>query len=99
LEQRKSERLELSLPVTISKTGIIPPMELETKNISTGGIFIETDSCLPVSTTLTLAIQVTPKGNNSTGNRTFVKLKGRVLRSNDRGIAIQFIEDQFFFRA
>ena len=99
MERRKSERLELSLPVTISFADNLYPIKLLTKDISSGGVFIETDHNLPLSTKVLMEIQLTPLIANKTDQLTFVKLKGQVLRATDQGMAIQFLEDQFFFRA
>lgn len=99
MEMRKHERLELSLPIAVSFADSFSYLNLYTKNISAGGVYIETPSSLPQSTTLLMEIQVTPKGNNQYNKRTFVKVKGRVLRSDDKGMAIQFLEEQHFFRA
>lgn len=46
-----------------------------------------------------MEIQLTPSIAHKTDKLTFVKLKGQVLRATDQGMAIQFLEDQFFFRA
>ena len=99
MEKRKSERLELSLPVTVSFSGKLSPLSLQTKNISSGGVYIETDCILPPATALSLEIQLTPIDNNQNNKKTFIQLKGQVLRSSAKGMAIQFIDEHRFFRA
>lgn len=99
MERRNSERLELALPITISFADNLYPIKLLTKDISSGGVFIETDQSLPLSTQVLMEIQFTPSITHKTDKQTFVKLKGQVLRTTDKGMAIQFLEDQHFFRA
>ena len=74
MERRKSERLELALPVTISFADNLYPIKLVTKDISSGGVFIETDHSLPPSTQVLMEIQLTPLIAHKTNKRTFVKL-------------------------
>ena len=53
-ELRKSLRQKFSLPVQLVTRRNLEPIPFETLNISEGGVFISTDSPLPVSTEVTL---------------------------------------------
>ncbi|MCZ6688983.1 MAG: PilZ domain-containing protein [Planctomycetota bacterium] len=74
-ELRKSPRQKFSLPVQLVTRRNLEPIPFETLNISEGGVFIATDSPLPVSTEVTLVFFLSTLNAN-------VRASGTVVRSN-----------------
>ncbi len=92
-ERRKSERVAVTLPVQVLEDGAESAKEYESANLSEGGIFIQTDSPLPVFATVTLSFPLSFSDS-------CIHTKGIVLRSIGKatrpqllaGMAIQFID-------
>ena len=78
-ERRGSKRITFSLPVHLELDGETNSCEYETANISKGGVFIPTDSPLPVSTKVTLVIPFSAL-------ETKTQAAGTVVRSNSQPI-------------
>ncbi len=74
-ERRKTPRKQFSLPVQLVTRGAVEPIPLETLDISEEGVFIPTDSPLPVSTDVTLVFFLPTMNAN-------VRASGTVVRSS-----------------
>lgn len=73
-ERRDHPRATLSLPVQLRVDGADEVVTYVTRNISSGGLFIETDAPLPIGTTVSLLIHVpSPDGQ--------LQAEGTVVRS------------------
>jgi len=83
-ERRVHARLVLSVPVEIA-TEAGEARDLETSDLSPGGAFIETGSPIPLDTVVHGHFHLESIGAS-------VKLQGRVVRHDPRGMAIQFTE-------
>jgi hypothetical protein len=83
LERRKLERFDLRLPAKIERLSLIKGMHnLLTRNISSGGAFLETTKHLPENSRINVDL-VVPTG-------VLLKITGAVLRSEPSGIAVRF---------
>ena len=83
IERRKLERFDLRLPAKIENLGRKKRgYNLLTKNISAGGVFLETTNPFPEKSRVGIDFAV-PTG-------VLVKVTGVVLRSEPTGIAIRF---------
>ena len=95
-ERRILERFDLRLRTRISKKGNPnrEVIELVTRNISSGGAFLETDHSLPVGTEFEIEVLL-PLVKKSGGNvaTTSIKVNGSTIRSDDKGMAVCFDED------
>ena len=69
-------------------------LQLYTKNICTGGAFLETNSYVPEGTNVQMDF-VLPinKIIELIGASSYVKINGKVVRSEEKGIAIMFDKD------
>jgi hypothetical protein len=92
-ERRAFERFDLSLPATVEAVTDQGTrlLNLQTRDVCAGGAYIHTDSPLAegteVSIDLVLDIEALKK---MTGKHAFVKVSGRVIRSEPGGMAIGF---------
>ena len=84
VERRKLERFDLRLPAKIEGLGLIKGVHnsLFTRNVSSGGAFVETTKHFPENSRIKVDLAV-PTG-------VLVKVTGAVLRSEPTGIAIRF---------
>ncbi len=73
-EHRKYARRKLSLPVQLVIRGALEPIPFNTLDISDGGVFILTDSPLPVSTEVSLVFFLESLGAK-------VRANGKVVRT------------------
>ncbi len=92
---RSSERYKIQLPVALdSLEGNGRYTEIETKDISSGGVFIETSNIelaegSPVQVELTLSADKL-KELFQVDNKVLLKIDGLVTRRTDTGIAVKF---------
>jgi c-di-GMP-binding flagellar brake protein YcgR len=93
-ERRKFERFDLELPARVEvetpgqKTELF---SLKTSNISAGGAFFHTAQPLSEGTKVQLnLILLVEKLKKLTGYECHIKVKGYVVRSDDKGMAIRF---------
>ena len=97
IEHRKIERFRLSIPVrlvTISHTQKKEVLELNTSNISARGAYFKTDILIPEGTAIQIDFVLpVEKLVELIGMYSFVKVKGKVVRSGDGGIAVSFDDD------
>lgn len=94
--KRRLERFELAIPATLileEQTGDEDgqAFDLVTTDISAGGAFFQTDQPLPegISVRIELVLD-TEKLKKMTGKYAYLRVKGRVVRSSDQGMAISF---------
>ncbi len=95
-ERRKLERFQLRLP---AKLEILPEapqaekelLELHTSNICSGGAFFRTWNPLAPGTVVMIDLLLEiPNGGFSINGKSLVEMRGRVVRSEHRGMAIAF---------
>ena len=95
-ERRILERFDLRLRTRISKNENPNQevIELVTRDISSAGLFLETDHSLPVGTEFEIEVLL-PLVKKSGGNvaTTSIKVNGSTIRSDDKGMAVCFDED------
>jgi hypothetical protein len=94
-ENRKMQRFELVLP---AKVETVQPnlkdtevREFLTDNVSAGGAFFHTDMPLPAGTAVKIdLILPLDKLKKISGKKAYIKVFGKVLRSDGKGMAVQF---------
>lgn len=95
-ERRRLERFDLHAPARIEvlgETGAKDVLSLTTKDISSAGAYVSTDTPLPegapVKLELLLSVEMITRilGANEKAK---VRVKGKVIRVEDDGMAIQF---------
>ena len=92
-EKRKLKRFDLKVPGRVTSGSKIVECSVLTRDISSGGAFVDSPFSLPDGAGVILELILSVKRPvTSTGNsgHTRVTVSGRVLRSDDRGMAIQF---------
>jgi len=93
-EKREMERFDLELPTRLhveDETGEQRTIEHKTKNISSNGAFIDTDSPFAVGTEVKLNITVPiDKLKDLGGKRSKIEVSGSVVRTDNEGMAICF---------
>ena len=94
--KRKYRRFELSLPVKlkVSSVGVASEIQAKTKNVSIGGLLLETQRTIPFSSDLSFTITMEP---SSLAIPIKLAGKGRVVRIEPRPedkfeIAIQCLQ-------
>lgn len=95
-ERRKYERFQLVLPAKMEKiTGRKRKIfNLQTKNISAAGVFLNTKEQFPLGTRCQLEMIVPSKRiKELTGSQGCIKIEGIVVRSTSDGVAICFDGD------
>ncbi len=97
LERRQMERFFLELPAffTVKNTaGEKQLCEFRTRNICAGGAYFDTEKSLSIGTEATLDIKLPVKSRQvSTNRQTHIIIEGKVVRSEQKGMAIRFNED------
>ena len=89
-ELRKSPRQKFSLPVQLVTRRNLEPIPFETLNISEGGVFISTDSPLPVSTEVTLVFFLSALNANVRASGTVVRsIRSSTEAEGPAGIAVE----------
>lgn len=96
-ERRKQERYHLIIPtrLVITDNGqAAEVIEMNTLNISAGGVYFKTPQKIPEGTQVNMSF-VLPieKLTRMLGVTSYVKLKGKVIRVEMEGIAICFDKD------
>jgi len=93
-EKRKIERFELKV---FSKIKLEPAwdytdtIELNTKNVSSKGAYFKTLKPLPLGTSVSMTMKLKVNNNlKSTINLVAIEVTGKVIRSENEGMAILF---------
>ena len=92
-ERRRFERFQLRLSVRMEVTisGKRQIFDLETKDISAAGVFIETSERFSEGTPVQLSMTLSSdKIRELTGSQSLIKVKGIVVRSAPTGLAVGF---------
>jgi len=93
-EKRKMERFELELVSKIragSWRHNIETIELKTENICANGAYFKTSKPLPVGTSVSLSMKLEVNSKlKPTTNLTSIEVSGKVIRSENDGMAIRF---------
>jgi hypothetical protein len=104
-ERRKMERFDLKLPATFE---LLTPYQgngsfnLLTTNICAGGAYFHTTQPLPEGTRVKIDLVLLPdklRRFKDKSKKAYVKVTGRVLRSEAEGMAVCFDEDYEITRA
>lgn len=96
IEKRKVERFDLQLEAFVSSPGSASQNESEslvTRDISMCGAFLKTDTPLPVGSKVCVDMILTLKGQKQNAQKAWIKASGKVLRSDNEGMAVGF-DDQ-----
>lgn len=93
IERRKLKRYKLNIPTLIElnneKCHVL--FDMSTSNISAVGAFFHTKNALPTGNLVKLTFKIhSDKLKELTGAQGFVKIKGRVVRSDHTGMAVHF---------
>ncbi len=93
-KRRQFERFALELPAKLEVEATAQkdePSSLKTSNISAGGAFFHTARPLSEGTKVKLNIILAiDKLKKLTGSQCHIKVKGEVVRSDEKGMAIRF---------
>lgn len=94
IERRKMERFSLEVPAMLSigdKSEQPMAFEVMTDNICAGGAFFITDTHMSVGTDVEMDLILSLKANdNIEEKKTRIDISGRVIRTNERGVAVRF---------
>jgi hypothetical protein len=97
IEKRKVERFDLQLEAFVSLSGNVSQNQREsliTRDISMCGAFLITDRPLPVGSKVCVDMVLTLEGQKKqTAQKAWIKASGKVLRSDNEGMAVGF-DDQ-----
>jgi len=96
-DRRKQERFNLIVPTRLVLTNNEQDsevIEINTSNISAGGVYFKTQQSIPEGTQVSMSF-VLPieKLARVLGANSFVKIKGRVVRVDMEGVAVSFKGD------
>jgi hypothetical protein len=86
-EKRKRERLKFKTKVILTAQPDVS-IEAELTDISMSGLFIQTESQVPIETLVDLDISMT--GRSSVLS---IRINGNVVRSDESGIGIEFFDE------
>ena len=92
-ERRRFERFQLRFPVRMEViiSGKRQVFDLETKDISAAGVFIDTSERFSEGTPVQLSMTLSSnKIQELTGSQSLIKVKGIVVRSAPTGLAVSF---------
>ena len=94
-ERREMERFDLGLFSRIQvQSGRRTPgiMELVTQNVCAGGAYFNTSDPLAskIRVSLYMTLEVPVQQNRSSNHLARIEISGKVIRSEERGMAIQF---------
>ncbi len=90
-DKREFERFELAFPATVVTGEKEHKLQLHTKDISAGGVFLNTEEPLKEGTKVTLEIVISNETlKKLTGYESCIKVGGTVVRSEGEGIAVSF---------
>ena len=94
IERRKMERFSLEVPAMLSiadKSEQPMAFEVMTDNICAGGAFFITDKHMSVGTDVKMDLILSLKVNNNIEDKkTHIDITGRVIRTDERGVAVCF---------
>jgi c-di-GMP-binding flagellar brake protein YcgR len=94
-ERRKVERFDLQIEsmLNVKDEAITasPPMLLS-RDISCAGVFLVTDNPLPIGTSVDLNLLLSQHelGGDSNDERLNISTTGKVVRTDEQGMAVQF---------
>ena len=98
IEQRKSKRFELKLPLELVRTGAIPIGQIgETKNMSSSGVLFDADTSLEIGSSIEYFI--TLPATKSGGNEVRLRCMGKVIRQEPAGNAAATLDRYEFVRS
>jgi len=92
-ENRSVERFELGLEavVSVSNDSDRPDaLAMQTRDISSNGVYLLTETPLPVGTKVKVDMILSLKELKKLGGRALIKTSGEVLRAESSGMAISF---------
>ena len=92
-DRRKYERFQLELPARLEMNSFhtTEMFELQTRNISSAGAFLNTTRRFPVGTWCQLElIVISERIKELTGVHGLIKVDGTIVRSNSEGVAVSF---------
>jgi hypothetical protein len=93
-EKRKVERFDLHIDTlwNVLDTEMVENPKLVTRNISSAGAFLITNSPLPVGTDIELNFLLSQEElSNGTKNRKVtIRTVGKVIRADEEGMAVEF---------
>jgi hypothetical protein len=92
-DRRKHERFELELPARLEMNSSysVEVFELQTRNISSAGAFLNTTRRFPVGTRCQVELIVASERiKELTGVNGLIKVEGTIVRSTPDGVAICF---------
>jgi len=90
-EKRKYERFDLRLPATIEAGDGSVPIQTHTRDISAGGACFEPSEAMGSGVRLNIEIVITNEAlARITGSQPKIKIKGSVVRSDQKGVAVSF---------
>lgn len=98
IEQRKSKRFELKLPLELVRAGAVPVGKTgETRNMSSSGVLFRTDAAVaigdPIEYFITLPV------SSPSANEVRLRCMGKVIRQEESGMAAATLERYEFVRA
>jgi hypothetical protein len=93
-ERRKRERFNLIIPTRLVLTNNekeAEVVEINTCNISAGGVYFRTQQSIPEGTKVSISF-VLPieKLARVLGAKSFVQIRGKVIRADMEGVAVSF---------
>ncbi len=99
-DRRTMRRFDLKLPCFTRATNLRgDPVQLATRNISSGGAFLMTEMPMPVGTRLTMEIVICrASGSADCASGGCVRLNGEVLRAEASGMAVEFDDQYLIFQ-
>jgi hypothetical protein len=94
-EKRKVERFDLHIDAMLNfqyESRVAKEIKLRSRDISCDGVFLETSNPLPIGTRveLNLLLNQLELSDQSIDEKIKIYKSGKVIRSNDQGIAIEF---------
>ena len=94
IEKRKVERFDLELEAFVSlpgKTDQADMGNLVTRDVSMSGVFLVTDTPLPVGSKVNVDMILTLGGRKKQNSqKAWIKASGKVLRTDNQGMAVGF---------
>ena len=93
IERRQLERFDMELPAEIIKNGgdETEIIQLLTRDVSSGGAFLQTDAPLPVGTKVKMSLVLPLEQlRNIKSNKASIRVSGAVIRNTENGMAICF---------
>jgi hypothetical protein len=97
IEQRRSRRFELKLPLELVRAGAATIVKHgETRNMSSSGVLFSTDAPMPVGEPIEYLITLPASSGN--GPEVRLRCMGKVIRHADQGTAAATLERYEFVR-